>query len=246
MTQLLQSPAANASAEAQVLAGAALWSIAHEHDSVAKMAAARRPVAEQPPSAWERMDGWRLQGRLVRRLRFAWGPLGSSGARAEIAEVEVHYGGEGYRLRVGSAEGPAALRAVAPDLYALELADQAQQLQILPDGDGQLQIWRDDEHYVLRREDELEKAAAGQPLERALSAPMPGRIIAQSVSVGQSVRKGDPLVTLEAMKMEHTLCAPSDGTVRAVHVAVGDQVQEGMELIELETDSAARAAGVPS
>ena len=75
---------------------------------------------------------------------------------------------------------------------------------------------------------------------------MPGRIIAQSVSVGQSVRKGDPLVTLEAMKMEHTLCAPSDGTVRAVHVAVGDQVQEGMELIELETDSAARAAGVPS
>ena len=113
LTQLLQSPAANASAEAQVLAGAALWSIAHEHESVAKMAAGRRPVAEQPPSAWERMDGWRLQGRLVRRLRFAWGPLRLSGDRAELAEVEVHYGGEGYRLRVGSAEGPAALRAVA-------------------------------------------------------------------------------------------------------------------------------------
>jgi 3-methylcrotonyl-CoA carboxylase alpha subunit len=246
LTQLLQSPAANESVEAQVLAGAALWSIAHEHDAVAKMAAARRPDAEQPPSPWERTDGWRLQGRLVRRLRFAWGQLGSSGARAETAEVEVHYGREGYRLRVGRVEGSAALRAVAPDLYVLELAGQAQQLQILPDADGQLQIWRDDEHYVLRRQDELEKAAAGQPLERALSAPMPGRIIAQSVRVGQSVRKGDPLVTLEAMKMEHTLCAPSDGTVRAVRVAVGDQVQEGMELIELETESAARTAEVPS
>jgi len=247
LTQLLKSPAANESIEAQVLAGAALWSIAHEHDAVATMAAARHPDADPPPSPWERTDGWRLQGRLVRRLRFAWGSaLGASDARAETAEVEVHYGGGGYRLRVGSIEAPAALRAVAPDLYALELGDQAQQLQILPEGDGQLQIWRDDEHYQLRRQDELERAAAGQPLERALSAPMPGRIIAQSVSVGQSVRKGDPLVTLEAMKMEHTLCAPSDGTVRAVRVAVGDQVQEGMELIELETDSVARTAGVPS
>jgi 3-methylcrotonyl-CoA carboxylase alpha subunit len=65
-------------------------------------------------------------------------------------------------------------------------------------------------------------------------APMPGKIVAVNVTDGASVRAGDVLVVLEAMKMEHAIKAPVDGTVSAVHYGVGDQVDEGVDLIDFE------------
>ena len=47
------------------------------------------------------------------------------------------------------------------------------------------------------------------------------------------MRRGEPLMIIEAMKMEHTVAAPADGTVEAVRFAVGDLVEEGAELIAL-------------
>jgi len=65
-------------------------------------------------------------------------------------------------------------------------------------------------------------------------APMPGKVLALRVEAGQLVRKGDPLVILEAMKMEHEVVAPHDGEVREVRVAVGQQVEADAVLIVLE------------
>ncbi len=64
-------------------------------------------------------------------------------------------------------------------------------------------------------------------------APMPGRIISVSASVGDTVTKGQPVVVLESMKMENTITSPVDGTVSAVHVAAGDSVQHGQTLAEI-------------
>ncbi|WP_312813997.1 acetyl/propionyl/methylcrotonyl-CoA carboxylase subunit alpha [Brevundimonas sp.] len=68
----------------------------------------------------------------------------------------------------------------------------------------------------------------------SILAPMPGRVIAVEVAAGQTVTKGQKLLTLEAMKMEHTLTAPFDGTVTEVNTAAGDQVQVDVLLIRLE------------
>jgi len=65
-------------------------------------------------------------------------------------------------------------------------------------------------------------AAAG---DGAILAPMPGKIIAVVVAAGQSVIRGQKLLTLEAMKMEHTLTAPFDGQVAELFAGPGDQVQ---------------------
>jgi biotin carboxyl carrier protein len=62
---------------------------------------------------------------------------------------------------------------------------------------------------------------------------MPGRITALAVQPGEAVARGQPLVSLEAMKMEHALVAPFDGEVEAVSAAVGDQVSEGVALVKL-------------
>jgi 3-methylcrotonyl-CoA carboxylase alpha subunit len=56
-------------------------------------------------------------------------------------------------------------------------------------------------------------------------SPMPGKIIAVEVTQGQSVTKGQKLLTLEAMKMEHSLTAPFDGTVAELNAETGAQVQ---------------------
>ena len=64
-------------------------------------------------------------------------------------------------------------------------------------------------------------------------APMPGRIVQVQVESGQKVRRGEPLVTLEAMKMEHVLTAPFDGVVSQLFVSVGGQTSEGAPVAKI-------------
>ena len=65
-------------------------------------------------------------------------------------------------------------------------------------------------------------------------SPMPGKIIAVEVTEGQTVTKGQKLLTLEAMKMEHTLTAPFDGTVAELKAVAGAQVQVEALLARIE------------
>ena len=74
------------------------------------------------------------------------------------------------------------------------------------------------------------KAAAGAAGAVAVKAPMPGNILDVKVAAGASVKAGDVLVILEAMKMENEICAPHDGTVGTVCVQKGASVQTGAAL----------------
>jgi 3-methylcrotonyl-CoA carboxylase alpha subunit len=67
-----------------------------------------------------------------------------------------------------------------------------------------------------------------------LTSPMPGKILKVFVATGASVKKGDPLLVLEAMKMEHTIKAPFDGVVHSTPFKEGDQVQAKVELMGLK------------
>ena len=66
-----------------------------------------------------------------------------------------------------------------------------------------------------------------------IKAPMPGTIIKVNVKAGDSVKKGDVLCILEAMKMENEIMAPADGTVAGVNVAAGESVQTDAVLLSL-------------
>lgn len=71
----------------------------------------------------------------------------------------------------------------------------------------------------------------------AITSPMPGRIVTVAVSEGDTVQKGQTLLTLEAMKMEHKLSAPFDGTVVDLNAAADQSVAEGvllMQIVEVE------------
>jgi propionyl-CoA carboxylase alpha chain/3-methylcrotonyl-CoA carboxylase alpha subunit len=68
----------------------------------------------------------------------------------------------------------------------------------------------------------------------AILSPMPGKIVSVAVEAGQSVVKGQTLLTLEAMKMEHALAAPFDGVVTELSAVAGGQVSEGVVLAKLD------------
>ena len=73
---------------------------------------------------------------------------------------------------------------------------------------------------------------AGGPAE--ITAPMPGGVLAVHVVAGAVVEAGDPIVTLEAMKMEHVVVSPFAGTVTELHVRRADQVTRGQPLAVVE------------
>ena len=75
------------------------------------------------------------------------------------------------------------------------------------------------------------KADPGDPLQ--VPAPIPGLITSLAVSVGSKVRKGDKLLTLEAMKMQSTLYASGEGTVDAIYAQVGETVESKDLLVKL-------------
>lgn len=66
-----------------------------------------------------------------------------------------------------------------------------------------------------------------------VKAPMPGVIISIDIAEGATVSRGDPLVTLEAMKMRNAIRAPRDGVVTKILVGAGTQVAHGEPLLEL-------------
>jgi len=106
---------------------------------------------------------------------------------------------------------------------------EASVLRIGHDVTVQLEGWDTIFHHVQSLGAEEDASS-----ESRILSPMPGLVRLVSVVEGARVAKGDPLVTMEAMKMELSLTAPRDGQVASVTVTAGDQVSEGALLVELE------------
>jgi biotin carboxyl carrier protein len=68
--------------------------------------------------------------------------------------------------------------------------------------------------------------------KKDIKAPMPGLILNIMVEEGKEVKKGDPLLILEAMKMENVIKSPSDGVVKSIKTQKGKSVEKNQILIE--------------
>jgi biotin carboxyl carrier protein len=106
--------------------------------------------------------------------------------------------------------------------------------------DGVILAFADGEAFAFA--DPTPDLGASEAGNGQLTAPMPGRIVQVAGKLGNAVVKGEPLVTLEAMKMEHTLTAPFDGEVVELSVRVGDQVSEGKILARVAASVVAPAS----
>ena len=100
--------------------------------------------------------------------------------------------------------------------------------------DDMLTIFHAGERYHLSIFTHSSSTGDEHDVPGSLISPMPGKIIEVLVKEGELVKKGSPLLILEAMKMEHTISAPMDGTVTAIYFSEGEMLEEGIELLVVE------------
>jgi 3-methylcrotonyl-CoA carboxylase alpha subunit len=87
--------------------------------------------------------------------------------------------------------------------------------------------------YAFAAGDAARDAAGAAGGTGKIAAPMPGKVIAVLVQVGDRVEHGQPVVVVEAMKMETTLTADVDGEVARIGTAVGEKIDAGALLVEI-------------
>ena len=216
--------AAQRPASAVALAAATLSRLC-KLEAATKAAAARSGDRDSP---WARIDGWTLNGKVHHELIFGDGTdertivamAQQPGWLFEIGDRRIT--GTGDRRHDGN------LSIVLDGVHGCVTVLGCGPEMIVMTGDGRWRLVEIDPLAVREGED---------PSAGRLTAPMPGRVAQLLVGIGERVRRGEPLMVIEAMKMEHTIAAPADGTVDAVRYAVGDLVEEGAELISLDTSA---------
>lgn len=182
-------------------------------------------ASADPYSPWHWRDGWRLNGSARRTILLRAGNREQRLVAAyESDGFSLELDGRALRVR-GELQGDGSLHA---DLDGRRVA-----ATVIRAGEKR-HVFFDGLSYGFAAIDPLHHAGEGTGAEGGLTAPMPGKVIAQLVPVGTWVEKGTPLVVLEAMKMEHTLLAPAAGMVKAYRHAVGEQVADGAELVDFE------------
>jgi 3-methylcrotonyl-CoA carboxylase alpha subunit len=206
--------------EPHLLAAAAFAELAEE-ERVAHEHAAR---SGDPYSPWHSVDGWRLNEDSHHDFVFVEGE--------SEHPVRVKFTDAGLRVTVGAHEHMLAGEPLENGLLRIRLDERAFKARAVRDGTD-WHVFCEGAYWRLALRQALPGAEADTRIG-SLAAPMPGKIIQVMASAGDKVKKGQPLLILEAMKMEHTITAPADGVVREVHFAAGEQVLEGAELITLE------------
>jgi 3-methylcrotonyl-CoA carboxylase alpha subunit len=197
------------------------------------LAGRSRATAGTHYDPWADSTGWRLNGTVTRRLKFD--------SEAGQSAIDVEYLEDSWRLgdvgNVGNANERTAMQIVSHHAgeFTLRMAGRRVHGTVVRDGDA-FHVFNAHTHTVLQYADPLAHAGEHEGESGRLTAPMPGKIIAVLVSKGQSVRKGDALLIMEAMKMEHTITAPGAGLVDEVMFGVGDQVAEGAQLLALKVE----------
>lgn len=152
------------------------------------------------------------------------------GARTHTVDVVAEGAGR-YRVTVDGAE----IRLVAQPL------DGGRLRLVTPDGATTAEVTVAGARRFVRlgaMDFVFEREPGGRRASRAadggLEAPMPGVVTRVLVAQGESVRRGQALIAVEAMKMEHLVRAPRDGQVKAVRVKTGEMVGGGATLLELD------------
>lgn len=141
-----------------------------------------------------------------------------------------------YILKINGTEYRAEIRELTPDQARVIVNGIEHTVDLVEIGHGEtatVEVRRP------ARERTLRAPSAGTPSPTPagrhgnVRAPLPGLILELKVREGSTVKAGDTLLVLEAMKMENSVQAPHNGTVRKIFVGEGDSVGEDDPLLEL-------------
>ena len=171
-------------------------------------------------------DGWRLHLDNNAIYRFKRGN--------EVVEVKI-LDSHDYFIRVEINEKPLVLyfSSYQDDMSLNAALDHFNAWDFEDIGHAVLMTWNSTKFLI---EKHYSTGEALTNTSNQITAPMPGKIIAVNAKAGDTVKAGEPLIVMEAMKMEMTLDAPRDGVVAEVSAEVGALVADGDILLSLEKE----------
>jgi 3-methylcrotonyl-CoA carboxylase alpha subunit len=177
---------------------------------------------------WGNARGWRLNGAYQRQLSFT--DDYAAGTEQKAYDLKLTYHPTGWDISLAGTTTKLELVAHDDASFAIRLGENAMHGNVRRDGEL-FHVFTGGRHYTLTYNDPMAHAGEHETGGGRLTAPMPGKVVAVLATNGQEVKKGEPLVIMEAMKMEHTIAAPSSGVVEEVLYQVGDQVADGAPLL---------------
>ena len=180
-------------------------------------------------SPWNALDSWRSNDSGSIALDWELG--------GEHIAIRIESNGsDRFNLRWNDAVHRVAWRRDGRRFH-VAIDGQTHSVSVVRIGDD-FTIIRNGRNDVFRLFDPLAPPGADAGGTDRVIAPIPARVTRVLVAQGDHVKKGAPLVMLEAMKMELTLNAPYDGIVSAVKAQVGEMITEGAELVIVDSELA--------
>ena len=182
-------------------------------------------------SPWHTIGHWRIVPEITLQQKDRLFPV----------RYELLKGRERMRLRLGESEHEVCLEEksgydyrIRIDRHVLHIWGITDRSEVLLDLDGHL--------FNFRRPDILDERYMGTGSEGKgqesgkIVAPLNGRVVQINNKEGFQVKKGEPLLVIESMKMENKILAPQASVVKKIHVSVGEQVRTNQLLITLDSN----------
>ena len=136
-----------------------------------------------------------------------------------MKEYKYKINGNAYKVTIGDIEDNIAHVEVNGTPYKVEM-EKAPKVAVKP--------------VVAAPTAPVVKPAAASTGKSGVKSPLPGVILDIKVNVGDTVKKGQVIIILEAMKMENNINADKDGKITAINVSKGESVLEGTDLVIIE------------
>lgn len=142
-----------------------------------------------------------------------------------------------YVMNIGDKEYKAEVKSITTEVALIQVNDKEYEVELK-------QMGKNPAAPVVRPVNRTAPAAAPAPKQAApqsapsgaaggVNAPLPGSILEMLVSEGDTVKAGQDILVMEAMKMENKIQAPHDGTIKKIFAQVGANVAEGDPLLEI-------------
>jgi 3-methylcrotonyl-CoA carboxylase alpha subunit len=182
-------------------------------------------VQNEMKSVWNQNDNWRGVGAFSRSIEYVHN---AQNYVFDVCKQGDDYVIEGENVKANVQHSSLSVNEIKAvidgDCVTASVFNDAQKNVVWLLIDGQSLVFETPDY------DALATSASGYGL---IIAPMPGKIIDVLTKAGDSVKKDQPLIVMEAMKMEMTIRADHDGVVEQLPVAVNDQVQDGALLVAI-------------
>ncbi len=177
-------------------------------------------IASAPSSPWNDTRGWRPNQPAMRRmeLRGDGGDVTRLEAEMRPGHALIEIDGRKHRVALGPRRGRECAGPEMAERLQIELDEETYFALVVRLGDS-LCATTPRGRYDLELVDPFHYEPADSLPDARLTALMPGRVVKVLAQKGDTVRKGQALLILEAMKMEHTIVSPREGTIERVAFA---------------------------